>query len=483
MTPILIEFIHNFSVNEFKKFDRFIESPYFNTDKSLIKLYKFLKKHVESVHELSPEFRIRIYKQLFPDDRISANQLSIKQKGVLDATMGKLTALVKKFFAVEGLEQNKIYYNMLLCDKLSEKQHFRALERNLNKEQKELKTAQQRGIDYHFHEYQLEMARLNLLYRQGTILKADNLPELIHSFDTHYLIKKLDFQATALSFMGVSARKKYDFEVFDATRPLLELKQYATHPLIQVYVAAIRMMQTREEAAYDDLLGLLNEFEAQIQSNNLVDFYKIASIFCARRIREGKPEYHRHTFDLYKIMEQKNLLREGDFIPITKLKNIISISCHVGEFEWATEVLEMYKPFIRKPVRESVYQFNLGAIAFYRKNYRQAISHFIRVDKVDTNYDVNCRMQILKSYYELDEDYDERTMQQFRSTKRFIKENKSLKITGKQGWENFVSAAANLYKVRHQYGKITVERVQQQIDNFKSINDKRWLLEKMNELN
>ncbi len=483
MTPILIEFIRNFSVNEIKKFDRFVESPYFNTDKSLIKLYKLLKKYAIDKEQLSSELRLSLYQKIFPNDTVSANQLNTKQKGVLDATMGKLTALVKKFLTVEVLEENKIYYNMLLCGKLAEKTHFRALERSLKKEQKQLKEQQQRGIDYHFYEYQLEMARLNLLYKRGALIKEDNLPELVHSFDLHYLIQKLDFQLTALSLAGVSDKKQYDFRVFNAAQSLLELEQYASHPLIQVYKAAIDMMQTREHPAYDRLLDLLNLFEVQIPSNNLIDFYKIASTFCARRIREGKPEYHRYMFDLYKIMEKKDLLREGDFIPISKLKNIISISCHVGEFDWALEVLEMCKPFIRKPVRESVYQFNMGAIAFYRKNYRQAISHFIRVDKIDTNYDVNCRMQILKSYYELDDDYDERTMQQFRSTKRFIRENKSLKINGKQGWENFVSAAGNLYKVRHRYGKVTVERVQQQIDNFKSINDKRWLLEKMEELN
>jgi len=113
---------------------------------------------------------------------------------------------------------------MLLCDKLAEKGHFRVLGRSLKKEQKQLKEETQQGVNYHFHEYQLEMARLNLLYRQGTILKEDNLPELIHSFDTYYLIQKLDFQLTAVSFMGVSAQKKYDFEVFDATRPLLKLR-------------------------------------------------------------------------------------------------------------------------------------------------------------------------------------------------------------------------------------------------------------------
>jgi len=481
MTPILIEFISNFSVNELKKFERFVESPYFNTDKSLIKLYKLLKKRAIDAPQLSPEFRLRMYERLFPNDPV-ANQLNVKQKGVLDATMGKLTALIKKFFTVEVLEENKIYYNMLLCDKLAEKRHFRALERSLKKEQKQLKGSQQEGVDFHFYTYQLEMARLNLLYQQGMIIKEDNLPELVHSFDLHYLIQKLQLQLTALSLAGVSDKKQYDSEVFNTTRLLLELEQYASHPLIQVYTAAIHMMQTREQSAYDSLLNLLSEFEAQIPSDNLLDFYKIATSFCARRIREGKPEYHRYMFDLYKIMEKKDLLREGDFIPVAKLKNIISISCHVGEFDWAVEVLEMCKSSIRKPVRESVYQYNMGVISFYRKNYRQAVSHFIRVDKIDTNYDVNCRMQILKSYYELDEDYDERTMQQFRSTKRFIREHKSLKIKGKQGWENFVSAAANLYKVRHQYGKVTVERVQQQIDHFKSINDKRWLLEKMGEL-
>lgn len=482
MTPVLIEFIRKFTPIEQKKFNRFLESSYFNTDKSITQLYNLLKKHTTDTGTFEAKHRIKIYQKIFPKDLVRNNELTNKQKGVLDATMGKLTALIKRFFVIEALEENTICRNMLLNDKLLKKRHFRSLERHLKKEKKLLEREQKRGVQHYFHEHQLEADRLELLYLQGTIIKEDNLPHLTHSLDTHYLIQKLAYQLTTVSLMVVSNKKVYDFSHYDAMSDLLQLPQYSTHPLIQVYITAIQMMQTREKSAYDHLLHLLDKHEVAIPSENLIDFYKIATVFCSGRIREGQPEYHKYTFDLYKIMEHKDLLLEGSFIPISKLKNIIVISCHAGEFEWASEKLETYKPFISKQLREQVYHFNKGVIAFYQKNYKQAISHFIRVDKVDTDYDINCRVMILKSYYELDQDYDERTMQQFRSTKRFIHDNKLLKINDKQGWENFVSAAANLYKVRHQYGKTRLETVQKQINTFKTINDKRWLLEKVEEM-
>jgi len=482
MTPVLIEFIHNFSADERKKMNRFLQSPYFNTDKSIIKLYNLLEKHVSNTPQLSVEHRTLIYQKIFPKGIVTDHQLNKKQKGVLDATMGKLTALIKTFFTIESLDENIAYRNVLLNHKLLKKRHLRPLERHLKKEKKLLEAGQKRGVDYHLHEYQLEADQLKFFYQDGSIIKTDNLPDLISSLDTYYLIQKLEYQLTAISIMGVSDKKVYDFDSFDAMSSLLSLPQYAAHPLIQVYQAAIQMMKTREKYAYDHLLQLLHKYESVIPTENLVDFYKIATIFCARRIREGQPEYHRHAFNLYKTMKHKNLLLEGSFMPISKLRNIISISCHVGEFEWAKEILELYRPFIQKQIQKQIYHFNLGVIAFYQKNYTQAISHFIRVDKVHTDYDINCRVLILKSYYELDDEYDERTMQQFRSTKRFIHDNKLLKVNDKQGWKNFVSAAANLYKVRHRYGKIRLETVQKQIDNFKSINDKRWLLEKIGEM-
>jgi len=485
MPPLLIELLNSFDDSQFKALDKFIQSPYFNTNKAVSVLYGLLKKHIIQKRVLDDKYLVLIYGQIFPNDSKENTSLSAKQKRVFDATMAKLMALVKRFLAVEALEENIVYRNILLHDKLLTKNQLRITEINIKRARKLLGKEVSKDQYYYFHKYHLEQNALNLSYRRGMILQYDNLPGLLEAMDMHYLIERLDLQLTTITMLGASNLKD-DHLPLDAISSLLEVKQYATHPLIRIYQKILEMLKnndaTKQQAVYQQLLQLLDEFEAHLSKDKLSAFYKTAIIFCAQRIRAGEVAYYKETFHLYKVMETKGLLVDNGFIPVGLVKNIIIISCHVGEFDWAREMLDTYKPSIRKPVRESVYHFNMGVIAFYEKNYKQAISHFIRVNKINVNYDINCRVLILKSYYELDDDYDERTMQQFRSTKRFIHDNKSLKNNNKQGWENFVSAAANLYKVRHRYGKITTERVQQQIDKFKSINDKRWLLEKMREL-
>ncbi len=485
MPPLLIELLNNFTISELKQLDKFMQSPYFNTNKAVNTLYQLLKKYIIHKRPLDDKYLVLIYGQIFPNDSKVSDTLNAKQKRVFDATMAKLMALVKRFLIVEALEEKTAYRNMLLHDKLLEKEQLRMLEINLKREKKLLGQETQRDQDYYLHKYRIEQNHLNLSYRRGVIFRQNNLPELLEAMDMHYLIERLDFQITAITMVGASNLKNDNLPL-EAISSLLEVSEYAAHPLIRIYQSAIEMLKNNnpeeQQVAYHQLLELLDEFGVQLPKDKLNAFYRTTSIFCAQRIRAGEVAYYRETFNLYKIMESKGLLVNEGFIPVGTLKNIIAISCHVGEFAWGRKMLETYKPSIRKPIRESVYHFNMGVIAFYEKNYKQAISHFIRVDKIDVNYDINCRVLILKSYYELDDNYDERTMQQFRSTKRFIHDNKSLKTNHKQGWENFVSTAANLYKVRHRYGKITVERVQQQIDNFKSINDKRWLLEKMGEM-
>ncbi len=486
MPPLLIELLSQFTPNELKQFDKFIQSTYFNTNKAVSTLYKSLKKYIINIRSLDDEYLVLVYQKIFPNHNISDSQLNDKQKRLFDATMSKLMALVKRFLVVEALEEKTVYRNILLHDILLEKRQLRILEINLKREKKLFQQTEHKDTGYYLHKYRLEQHQLNLRYLQGTILQQDNLPELMESFDMYYLTQQLDFQLTAITMLGASNLKKYDDLPLNSISGLLEVPQYAEHPSIRTYQVTIDMLTNddpqKQEAAYGQLLQLLDQFGAYFSTERLNGFYRTATIFCAQRIRAGEGIYYKKMFDVYKIMEMKDLFKINNAIPIGTLKNIIAISCHAGEYEWATEKLEMYRPFIRKSVRKQVYHFNMGVIDFYQKNYKQAISHFIRVDKIDLNYDINCRVLILKSYYELDDDYDERTMQQFRSAKRFIHANKSLKINNKQGWENFITAASNLYKVRHRYGKTRLETVQKQIDNFKSINDKRWLLEKIKEM-
>jgi len=189
-------------------------------------------------------------------------------------------------------------------------------------------------------------------------------------------------------------------------------------------------------------------------------------------------------FDLQKIMYEKNLIAEGSFVNAQQIKNIVTLACKVEEYDWAREALEYYKSYIRRQVRDSVYHFNLGTIAFYQKDYEAAYDKFVQVDKINTAYDTNARMLITKCLYEKETEYSEYTMQAFRSAERFFRDRPSLTTKNKKGYKNFIQILIALYRIRHNVNAKPedIERIKNKLNDQKVNSDKRWLLEKIEEL-
>ncbi len=262
---------------------------------------------------------------------------------------------------------------------------------------------------------------------------------------------------------------------------VMDLPQYSAHPLIQAYKATIELLKSKTEQAYQNLLNLLASNATVISKGDLNGFYIGAANFCSEQIRKGKFDYH-DWFEILKIMEEKDLLIEGDFIPVAKLKNAVTASCRIGKFDWAISIIEKYKPFVRKPVRESVYHYNMGVVAFYQKDYSKALHHFVRVESINLSYDINVRTMIMKAHYEMDKEYDERTLQIYRSTEKYFKTHTVLSPKSRKAYKNFIRILINLYRIRHQATKVTLERLQEKLEKQEVNSDKQWLLKKIKDL-
>ncbi len=485
MRSVIMEILVGLSKDEMKKIDYFIQNKYFNTDKVVERLFLYFKKNIKKRHfegGLNDALRLQMYNHILPNEAVTS-PLNNKQKAYLTAKIALLTDVIKQFLMVEALRENETYQYILLHKKLLEKKRFYTLEKSIKKQKKALDQKPKKGSDYYFEAMQAEQVILDFLYQQGKILKQDNLPELAFNFDTYYLIQQLEYHLTTLSLMSASADKKpFDFERFNIVLSLVDLPQYAAHPLIKSYRLAIDMIQHNSGEAYRDLLDSIAENKAMIPRNNLIDFYILAASFCARRTKEGKEEYYRHSFEIFKAMVQGNLLVNNNFIQVSFLKNIISAACRVGEFEWAKNMLDQYQAFIRAEVREQTFHFNSAVIEFHQKNYKQVIHHCIRVNRINPTYDVNCRMIELKACYELDEEFSEATLQRFDTAIQAVRLHKRLSTKDKKAWGNFLYAAKSLYKIKHDISKTDTIGLGEKINSFTAVNDKKWLLEKMEEM-
>ncbi len=480
---LLINLLQSFTKPEIDRFIRFVRSPYFNTDQRIITLLENLSNHILSKNLFNDGVQMKLYQVVFGDKGLE-KVLKEPQKKLLRAKMSVLTKLAQRFLTIEALDETPTCESELLNKKLLEKKQFRLFNRLIKRNKKELDNEKAKGIEEYALNFQLETAKMNFLYQNGTLTlqKENNFPALINSLNMYYLTNVLKLQSTMYSIMNVNAKASYDFSVFKGSTTLLTLPQYANEPLVILYQVSICLMKDHEEATYFKLLSLLNDYDAMIPRSYLLDFYFVACNFCAHQIRIGHIDYNRKFFELFKIMDTKNLLMKGAYIKPIMLKNVVSLSCHVQEFEWATAMVQKYYPLTKRTERESAYHFNLGVIAFYKKNYKAAISHLIRVEKIHLAYDLDSRILLLKSYYEIDKSYDERTVQIFRSAERFVQTKKSMPTSHKKSYKNFIQILINLYRVRHQVGKQNVMSVQNKISKMDFIISKKWLLEKMEEL-
>ncbi len=474
-----INLLNNFSKKEIEGLNHFVTCLYFNTDKYVVRLLEVLIREVLGKRQFDEDVKNSVYEKVF-SDKVTAKGLNIEQRKRLSAKLTGLTRLAERFLAIEALEENKVYRNDLVCQKLLEKKQYLLFNRTIRKEEKTLSLKTERDVLYHKQHYNLSRNILSYLYETGQLQQQDNVSEVLYHMDVQSCIEKLKHYMTMLSFTNAMGRQ-YDTSSMNIALKLLDLPQYAEHPLLRIYKIVIELMKTGEESSYEKILNILKSDVGYIPRTDLSEFYHVLINHCVRQIRSGEFGL-RDLFDLYQNIEAKGLLLERNFVDIIKLKNAVTVGCRVGSFEWATEIIEKYKSFINKPMRESVWHYNCGVIAFYQKDYKKALSHFIRAENINADYDINGRVMLLKSFYENDEYYDERTMQRFRSTEKFFKENKQLSPTRKRSYKNFVRILIYVYKYRHLSTKMTLESIKERLQKQDVNSDRNWLLEKIGEL-
>jgi len=479
---LVVDLLNSLSKSELVDLGSFVACDYHNTDVQIVYLLEGLRQAVIHQKAFDDAAQCVVYGITFPKKAAPKKSLNTQQKASLLAKMTILLRLVETFLMYEELKENGACKTELLYPQLLKRKQFALFHRNMTKDNKVLNTKTDKDVRDYAQKFRMESEHLLYLHQQELMIAKDNLPELTESLDIYYLINKLKLYITCVSYIQISAKKSYDMKAMDTILPMLNLPQYINHPLIHIHRLALDLLKTDDIVQYQKIIELLDTNEVFISKKDLSDFYIIAANFCSKKIKEGHSEFYQHAFDLYRIMDSKNLLKEGNFISINKLKNIITLSCRLNEFDWAKETIEKYRPNLEKQYANSVYHSNMGLVAFYQNDFKTALSHFIRVEKVNLAYDINCRVMLLKSHYELDNEYDERSIRTFLLSERFIQSHKGLITRDKKAYKNFVRILINIYNTRHGAGKMTAEKVRRKLEKLEFVSDKKWLLEKIAEL-
>lgn len=480
MKYLLVSLLKTFSKKELKDFSELMNCAYFNKDVILVKLLDNLIKHLDKSKIADEKALLNIYKNVFGKKATKAG-LRKEQQKQLHNKFNLLTRLAERFLYFENFDKDDTYSKDIILSKLLERRQYKLFIRNYRRFIKALNKNKIKNGDYFKTSEQLEFHRLTYSYLNGSIKKENNFKQLNYYLDVNYFLKRLGVYITILGLPKNQKEILINERFYELLQSTLRLNEYKAEPLVQIYLAVIVLMKQPNESNFEILSDLILLNSSTTSKEDLIGLYTVLTNFYTVQFQKGESIFT-EWLSLYKQMDKLNLFVEGTFVHLGKLKNAITAACRIKEFLWASCLVEKYKAAIPQTVRDSVYNYLTGAIAFYKKDYDEALHHFIRVDTINLTYDINCKVILIKSHYEIDKEYDERTVQIYRSAEKYFTTNKQLGNKTSRSYKNFIRILINLYRIKHTATKMTLGKLEEKLALQKFNADKIWLSAKIKKL-
>jgi hypothetical protein len=469
----LLLLLRRFSKYELNRFRKFLLSPYFNDQGDVSRLFEICNTALRQPDlDLSGLTKPWIWKQLYPGKDMDDAHLR--------RLASDLTQLAIRFMGFERYTRRPAdewltQYEALEDPALSKHRAGteRALERHWEQEG-------DRSAEYYYGKFRLY--RSNTRRAAITMVGAEfinDLEQADFNLECHYLIQKLWIYTTWLNFRGFRTTER-ELSVPPGFFEYVSNERFDNEPLIKIYYAVIRCFtELDDEAHYRALLALLERYGPGLSRDDLRECYHLAQNYCALKINQGKAEYYREMFEIFRRTIEQNILLEEGQLSEGVFKNIVTVSLVVDEFDWCRAFIQQYADYLPTGIRENAKTYNLSNLYFHQKQYSQVIELLRGVEYSDVVYALGSKIMLLRTYYESGEYLAIDSL--IDSFRIYLRRNKVISKGLKREYINFLNFLKKLTMLEGA-APAAIAGFRKRVSENQSVPAKKWLLEKINEL-
>ncbi len=459
-----------FHALDWSRFDRFIHSPYFNQSEELIRLYELCHKLLKGNGQRSfskEEAWKKIKKGHSYDDVRMRKYLS------------DLLKLVEQYLAQAQFEEDDIRQSIYLLQAIGDRQIAKLERTGMRTVRKNLEKMAYRTPDYYLSNYEAEINLYNLVDFETNREEKSNIEAISNNLDYFYLGEKLRILS------NVSSRKKviqhdYQLGLIEEIIKTIDLKKYESNPTIAIYYQ-IYLVNTdpSNEDHYFKLKELLEQHYQLFPSEEVLNtLYAAAQNYCIFKINRGQQNFLKELFDVYKSILDKGFYSQENTMTPSRFRNMVVTGLRLKEFTWVEEFIQKYQEFLPERFRENAVSFNLAQLYFYQKKYEKVISILQQIEYEDFTYNLNSKVTLLFTYYEMDE--VEPLFSLLDSFSKYLNRHKEIPTNRRLNYQNLIRFTRKLTNVMPG-DKPAIDKLKKEISETKvaSVN---WLKEKIAEL-
>jgi hypothetical protein len=463
----LIQAIRSFSKKEIRDFRKWVQSPMHNQREDVVKLFDYLTSndHLDNDEKLD---KALIFKHLSPKEKY--DDAKIRQTMYFFSECIDAFLIYQKFLEDEGRQQGflSVAYRQKGLDKAFNKTINAFIEK---KEKTALHSRQSYMADY---EIQRELFNFKSKHERS---QHTNFEAMQAALDNFYLVNKLQMACEAL-YHGKVFKVSYEIRFLESIFQFLD-EYPSDQPLIKVYHTILLTLKFPEEESYFHLLKeQIKDYTPSFSWLDAHEIHLLAINYGASKLNQGKSEYRRDVFNLYKNGIESGFLLENDIISAYTFKNTVTLGIHLKELAWVEKFIEQYTEKLEPEQRKGLVDFNLAMLYYTKKDYKKAQRLLASFEVDDLLITLNAKFLLIKIYVEEGE-YD--LLDTHLSTMRVYLNRKEVLGYHKSLYKNVIHFTKKINRVTP-YTKAEKEKLIEEIKAATPLADKEWFIRQVQEL-
>lgn len=413
----MIKEINKLSPDDFKKFENFIYSPYFNSFETLKKFFKFIKKAYPEITRKHLSQR-NISKYVYSEKKVNR----LKNRKLLS----DFRKLFEKFMICEEVFADKAVIRFKLIKALRKRMYLKMYSSVL--EQTGIEGKQFMGEDENF--YFNNMLYNEEMYQHSISFDKKNAVEFIRkkteNLNLYFIYQSLVFNYNLYSELGSELGRAekpgtaMNF-VFEFVNQNLKELERENPDIVTLYFANL-MVMNKDDVSYESLEKYYYANSSRYDRNLHTMYYIICHNFLHNKIiKENLDHYERKLLQLRKLILENGHIgmyfMEGRILPQSIFWKIFINAVNLGDFEWAGKFFNEAQKFMAENEKSNVNNAVRVILDFFKGEYKELPGLINLINKKDTRLFLYVRMIKIMFLFESGEekllDYEIQSFEKF----------------------------------------------------------------------
>lgn len=468
-TSNLIKLLSKLNKDEWKQFQKFVHSPYFNSNKSAIQFLALLKKYYPVFD--SPKLKKeKVFQKLFPKQ-------AYKEKRMWQL-ISDLKGLAEQFLVVEKNDKSSTHYQLQLKEAFYEKDLYDWFEQKSETLAKKLNQKEGGETLNQFHLHQIHHHWYFNSQSVKTTPKHPNLVAASEHLQIYYHIQQLKY---ACEWASRSIRIKEELPLF--VQNITYRSQFADNFLYQFYYNIFYLFTAVEKNNHQLFESLFTKLKTHISSLPHKD--QIALLiylinYGIRKVQLSQENYTLFVFQLYQLGLEENRLIYKGILSDNIFMNIVGTASKMKAFDWIENFMEEYKPYLKTSSLLPNIGWTKAIVQFHQGNFSEAIKSFDTFSFKLEKRELTRRSVQIKACLECflrDFSYYELLKNKSLSFEKYLTRKKNIDDTKRKVYANLNLYIRTLSRLLYENQSIGyLESLHKKVINEKEMGAKDWLL-------